>query len=59
MAPPRKKPRTRVGPKEDPADEQSAGILTDFRTSWLLKYALLFRLKLRGDSNPALGNKSR
>jgi hypothetical protein len=37
MAPPRKKPRTRVSPKEDPADEQSAGILTDYRTSWLLK----------------------
>jgi hypothetical protein len=58
MAPPRKKARTRGGPKDDPADEQSAGILTDFRTSWLLKYAHLFHPNLRGHSNLALGNKS-
>ncbi|KAF5550507.1 hypothetical protein FNAPI_7710 [Fusarium napiforme] len=50
MAPPRKKPRTRVSPKEDPADEQSAGILTDYRTSWLLKNdEQLVELKVKGE----------
>ncbi|KAF4949979.1 hypothetical protein FGADI_8517 [Fusarium gaditjirri] len=51
MAPPRKKPRTRVGPKDDPADEQSAGILTDFRTSWLLKNdEQLVEVKVKGET---------
>ncbi|KAF9767683.1 hypothetical protein IL306_015107 [Fusarium sp. DS 682] len=51
MAPPRKKPRTRGGAKDDTPDEQSTSILTDFRTSWLLKSdEQLVDLKVKGDT---------
>ncbi|KAF4453936.1 hypothetical protein F53441_3461 [Fusarium austroafricanum] len=50
MAPPRKKPRK--GPlKDDSSEEQSSAILTDFRTSWLLKSdEQMVELKVKGET---------
>ncbi|KAF4344121.1 hypothetical protein FBEOM_1910 [Fusarium beomiforme] len=51
MAPPRKKPRTRGIAKDDTPDEQSTGILTDNRTSWLVKSdEQLVELKVKGET---------
>ncbi|KAM0555726.1 hypothetical protein ACHAPJ_006117 [Fusarium lateritium] len=51
MAPPRKKPRTRSVPKNDTAEEQPAGVLTDFRTSWLIKSdEQMVELKVKGET---------